>query len=142
MSLKELLGVIGTVVGFLTLAAGAALVMTQGRAVPLGVPLLLFGTLCYGWMLFAYLHYHQARQEEFLQLLTTAVESEAPLAPALWSYLSDRPHGPVREFWVAVLLFFVIPGYYWVWHRRHSFDHKVARVACLLEDGWPLSAPA
>jgi type II secretory pathway component PulF len=91
-------------------------------------------------MLFAYLHYHQARQEEFLQLLTTAVESEAPLAPALWSYLSDRPHGPVREFWVAVLLFFVIPGYYWVWHRRHSFDHKVARVACLLEDGWPLSA--
>jgi type II secretory pathway component PulF len=30
---------------------------------------------------------------------------------------------------------FVFPGYYWFWHRRHSFDYKVSVVADLLEDG-------
>jgi type II secretory pathway component PulF len=53
----------------------------------------------------------------------------------LWAYLEDRPHGVEREAWVAILLFFVFPGYYWIWHRRHSYDHKVARVARLLEAG-------
>jgi type IV pilus assembly protein PilC len=92
-------------------------------------------SLLYGWMLFAFLSYRHGRQEEFLHVLTTAVEAEAPLAPALWAYLDDRPHGPMRDFWVAVLLFFVVPGYYWIWHRRHSYDHKVARVAEQLEQG-------
>src|SRR5215471_956348 len=101
MSPKQMLGVIGTVVGFLALVSVAALALAEGRAVPFGLPLLLFVVLCYGWMLFAYLHYHQGRQAEFLHLLTTAVDSEVPLAPALRAYLRDRPHGPVREFWVA-----------------------------------------
>src|SRR5207248_2153608 len=43
-------------------------------------------------------------------------------------------HGPARELWVAGLLFFVVPGYY-LWHRRNSFDRKVARVARRLEAG-------
>ena len=43
-------------------------------------------------------------------------------------YLSDRPQGQMRELWVALLLFFVAPGYYWFWHRRHCFDSKVAQL--------------
>lgn len=97
--------------------------------------LLLVVGLVYGWMLIAYLHYRRGRQEEFLHLLTTAVETGAPLAPAVWAYLEDRPSGWLREFWVALLLFFVVPGYYWIWHRRHSFDQKVAAVARQLEEG-------
>ena len=97
--------------------------------------LLLVVSLMYGWMLVAYFHYRQGRQNEFLHLLTTAVETDAPLAPAVRAYLEDRPHGWLREFWVAVLLFFVVPGYYWIWHRRHSYDQKVAAVAHRLEQG-------
>ena len=97
--------------------------------------LLLLVSLVYGWMLVAYLHYRQGRQDEFLHLLTTAVETDAPLAPAVWAYLEDRPSGWLREFWVALLLFFVMPGYYWIWHRRHSYDQKVAAVAHRLEQG-------
>ena len=85
--------------------------------------------LVYGWMLFAFLQYRRGRQDELLHVLSTAVEAEAPLAAALWTYLEDRPRGWLREFWVATLLFFVLPGYYWIWHRRHSYDQKVARVA-------------
>jgi type IV pilus assembly protein PilC len=104
-----------------------------------GLILLLFVFLFYGWMLFAYLHYRQGRQEEFLQLIGAAVEAELPLAPALESYLRERPRGVEREAWVMVLLLFVFPGYYWIWHQRHSFDCKVARVVRLLRDGVSLS---
>jgi type II secretory pathway component PulF len=99
------------------------------------VLLLLLVSLVYGWMLVAYFHYREGRQEEFLHLLTTAVETDAPLAPAVWAYLEDRPSGWLRKFWVALLLFFVMPGYYWFWHRRHSYDQKVAAVAHRLEQG-------
>lgn len=103
------------------------------------VTLLLLFCFFYGWMLFAYLHYRHGRQAEFVRLLVTVTEAGAPLAPALRSYLRDRPRGAAREFFVAVLLFFVVPGYYWVWHRRHSYDRKLADLADLLEDGYPLS---
>jgi type IV pilus assembly protein PilC len=103
-----------------------------------GLLVFLVIVLFYGWMLFAYLHYRQGRQEEVLHLLTTAVEAEVPLGPALWAYLEDRPQGVEREAWLAILLFFVFPGYYWIWHRRHSFDTKVAALAHLLELGVPL----
>src|SRR5262249_25677635 len=69
----------------------------------------------------------------------TAVESGAPLAPAIRSYVDDRPHGTAREFWVAVGQFMILPGYYWIWHRRHQFDRKVSKVADLLERGSSLS---
>src|SRR5262245_5202535 len=106
---------------------------------PYSVPVLMAVGFFYGWMLFAYLHYHQGRQEEFLRLLATVADSGVPLAPALRAYLRDRPRGTVRESLVAVLLFFVFPGYYWLWHRRHSFDHKVEQVAGKLELGMPLA---
>ena len=33
------------------------------------------------------------------------------------------------------MLFFFVPGYYWIWHRTHSYDAKVDQVAVLLESG-------
>jgi type II secretory pathway component PulF len=102
-------------------------------------PIILLLLFFYGWMLLTYLHYRRGRQEEFLHLLLTAAESGAPLAGALRAYVHDRPHGSARQVWLAVLLFFVLPGYYWFWHRRHSFDRKVLRLAKKLEQGKPLS---
>lgn len=130
--LKRMLALAATILGFVFLfgTVGTLLVFLELAPALLLAPLFM---LIYGWMLFAYLHYRQGRQEEMLHLLTTATESQAPLAPALWAYLRDRPQGALREFWVALLLFFVVPGYYWVWHRRNSFDSKVARVAYFLE---------
>jgi type IV pilus assembly protein PilC len=132
--LKHALGIFATVAGLLILCLlfGLALV---GAGFLLALPFLLLLMLAYGWMLSAYLHYRHSRQDELLHLLGTAAESQVPLAPALWAYLHDRPQGPLRNFWVAGLLFFMFPGYYWVWHRRHSFDQKVARVAYFLEMG-------
>ncbi len=132
--IKIALALAATFLGFVVLFVGLGVVLVAMELAP-AIPLLLILLLFYGWMLFAYLHYRQGRQEEMLHLLSTAAESQAPLAPALWAYLRDRPQGPLREFWVALLLFFVMPGYYWVWHRRNSFDSKVARVAYFLEMG-------
>jgi type IV pilus assembly protein PilC len=92
----------------------------------------------YGWMLFAFLHYRQCRQEEFLQVLAAAAEAEVPLAPALWAYVRDRPRGGLRGVWAAVLLCVVVPGYYWLWYRGSNYDRKVERVAELLEEGCSL----
>src|SRR5581483_9165383 len=89
------------------IAGLAALGVLVGRAFGPGpVPsVLLLAAFFYGWMLFAFLHYRQVRQAEFLYLLTTAAESGAPLAPALRAYLGDRPGGAAREVWVGGLLF-------------------------------------
>ncbi len=132
--LKPLLAVFGTAGGALFVVALLVFVLLFFGWYFL-LPFVLILMLVYGWMLYAFLHYRQGRQEEVLMLLGTAAEAQAPLAPALWAYLRDRPHGTLREFWTALLLFFVFPGYYWVWHRRHSFDRKVARVAYVLEAG-------
>lgn len=104
-----------------------------------GLLFFLVTALFYGWVLYAFLNYRQGRQEELLHLMTTAVEAQVPLAPALWVYLDDRPRGPVREFWVGALLLFVAPAYYLVWHRLYSFDRQVALVADQLEHGLSLS---
>lgn len=134
---KRLLAFFATFAGLLLFVFGfGAILIFLGLGY--GLPFLFLMTIIYGWMLFAYLHYREGRQEEMLRLVSTAAESNAPLAPALWAYLRDRPHGLLRECWVALLLFFVLPGYYWAWHRRNSFDSKVARVAYYLEMGTSL----
>ncbi|MBI3406987.1 MAG: type II secretion system F family protein [Planctomycetes bacterium] len=105
---------------------------------PLELYVLVVVLAFYGWVFYAFLHYRYFRQEEVLQLLRGVGEGNAPLAPALRAYVYDRPPEPWREFWVGVLQFFIFPGYYWVWHRRHRFDTKVERVARCLEAGYPL----
>src|SRR6267154_866736 len=105
--LKRFVAFFATLAGLLALVVGfGAILVFVGFAY--GVPFVFLLLLVYGWMLFAYLHYRQGRQEEMMQLLSAAAESQAPLAPALWAYLRDRPHGLLREFWVALLLFFVV----------------------------------
>jgi general secretion pathway protein F len=130
-------GCVGLAALFLLVVISVGLYM---RGLYPGYVLLFIVVVYYGWVLFAYLHYREGRQDEFLHLLTTAVEAELPLGPALWSYLKDRPRSLQREVWVAMLLFFVFPGYYWIWHRRHSFDAKVATLASYLDMGVSLPA--
>jgi type IV pilus assembly protein PilC len=121
---------------YVALLAAVLMFMQVGY---LALLLLLVLASVYAWMLFAFLHYRQCRQEELLQVLAAAAESQAPLAPALWAYLHDRPHETLREIVVAVLLCFVFPGYYWIWYRGANYDRKVFQVGRLLEEGYSLS---
>jgi type IV pilus assembly protein PilC len=126
---------LGLVVGIVAIVLVVAILLIVGLGYA-GLLLLLVVMALYGWMLFAFMHHRQCRQEEFLQVLTAAAEAEAPLAPALWAYLRDQPqHSDVREVLIALLLFFVLPGYYWIVHRRANYDRKVEQVARLLEAG-------
>ncbi len=50
---------------------------------PLGVLGWLLLLLFYGWMLFTFLHYRHGRQEELWQVISAAVEAQAPLPQAL-----------------------------------------------------------
>ncbi len=122
----------------LLLVCGVAVILTvvAGPVSILGWLVLL---LFYGWMLFAFLHYRHGRQEELWQVLTAAVEAEAPLPQALRAYLRDRPRDPGRKFWTALLLFFVFPGYYWMWYIWNNFDQKVKRLSFLLDEGMALA---
>lgn len=97
--------------------------------------LLAFLLIFYGWMLGAYLHYRRGRQDELVHVIITALEAQAPLVSALRSYARDRPGGPLRQAWAFFLLFFVLPGYYFLWHFWDSFDRKVERVAHALYEG-------
>jgi type IV pilus assembly protein PilC len=133
---RKVLGVSFLGFAFAVVLVCSAFMLGMG---PAGVLAILVLLAIYCWVLIAYFQYRYGRQEEFLHLLKTAAELEAPLAPTLWAYLRDRPQGPEREFWVASLLFFVLPGYYWLWHRQHTFDHKIAHIALQLDMGVPLS---
>jgi type IV pilus assembly protein PilC len=133
---RKIVGVSCLGVVFAGVLVCSALMLGLG---PAGVLAVLALVALYSWVLIAFFQYRYGRQEEFLHLLKTAAELEAPLAPTLWAYLRDRPQGPEREFWVAGLLFFVLPGYYWLWHRQHAFDHKIAHIALQLDMGVPLS---
>jgi type IV pilus assembly protein PilC len=136
---QRVIAILATTWGLMFLAALAVMVIGTFGLVPGAIPLFLLA-LAYAWMIFAYIHYRQGRQAEFLYILIAAAEARLPLAPALRAYLADRPHGMMREFWTALLLFFVFPGYYWLWHRQHSYDRKIALVVRLLENGSSLSA--
>ena len=105
-----------------------------------GAILILVGLFAiYGWMLYAFFYYRFCRREELLYLLANAAESEVPLAPVLRAYLQDRPHGTLRDFWLATILCVLpIPGFYWIWYRRYNFDRKVEELARHLELGVPL----
>jgi type II secretory pathway component PulF len=102
--------------------------------------LLLVGAIgVFGWIAYSFLYYRHCRREELLHLLGGTAEDGIPLAPALRAYLQDRPHGPMRNFWLACLLSVLpVPGFYWIWYRQNNFDRRVAELARLLEQGVPL----
>lgn len=134
---RLLLGTVLTFMGVFWLIVGVVITIVLFGGVPV-IPFLLLLGLGYGWVLWAFFHYRQCRQDEFLHLLAAAVDANAPLPAVLRAYLTDRPNGPLREFWVGCLLFFVLPGYYWIWYQRFNFNRKVARVAAILEMGYTL----
>ncbi len=129
----NILAVVGTVVIVLALIAVLLGAFQLGGVLPVIVLAVYFT-----WIFYARMQYRYCRRVELLYLLAGAAEEGVPLAPALRAYLKDRPRGSVREFWVASLLFFVLPGYYWIWHRRNHFDRQVEELARLLEQGTPL----
>src|SRR5205814_4646367 len=96
--------------------------------------LLPFALLGGGWMVYAFLRYRQARQDELLQVLATAVEANLPLAPAVRAYLRDRPREGEGHVWDALLLVLFFPGD-WLWLQRYSFDYRAEELADLLGAG-------
>ena len=113
----------------------AILVFTLGFP---GIFVFLFLALIWGWMFYAYVHYRVCRQEEFLYVLQTAADTQAPVESMLNAYLKDRPRGEGYNFWVSCLLTFVFPGYYWV-HKQRSFDTRLYRLTAMLQSGAPLN---
>src|SRR5262245_6477673 len=104
-----------------------------------GLLLLVGSAAVFGWIIYTYLYYRHCRREELLQLLSGAAEDGLPLAPPLRAYLEDRPSSPMKRFWLACLLCVLpVPGFYWIWYRRNSFDRRVEELANLLEHGVPL----
>jgi type II secretory pathway component PulF len=99
------------------------------------VYMLLLALWC--WELFAFCHYRHCRQEEFRNILQVAADTQMPLVSVLKAHLQDRPRKGIYPLWVASLLMFVFPGYYW-YHRRHCFDARIACLVEMLEDGIPL----
>src|SRR3954468_24768995 len=96
--------------------------------------LLPFALLGAGWMVYAFLRYRQARQDELLQVLATAIEANLPLAPAGRAFLRDRPREGEGHVWDALLLVLFFPGD-WLWLQRYSFDYKADELADLLGAG-------
>ena len=101
----------------------------------LGIVFLLVQVASIVCVVFTFYHYRFIRQQELVHVLKTATEAQAPLAPALWAYVRDRPQSTWREFLVSIILF---PIYYWSWHRWYSYDRKVEQLALILEGGAPL----
>jgi MSHA biogenesis protein MshG len=128
-----------TLLVFLALVGMALVLAVLAAMLSYGGVVIFFVIMAiYGWVVLSFLHYRYGRQDELVHVLIAAAEMKAPLSSAVWAYVLDRPQGQQRELWVATLLFFILPGYYWIWHRRHSFDQKLARLARLLESGVPL----
>jgi type II secretory pathway component PulF len=127
------LDLLAAVVGSLFL-----LIFLAFAAITIGVgpslPVLLFLMLAIGWVLYAYFRYRQARQDELLQVIVTAVEAQLPLGPAIRAYLRDRPHGGQTGVWDGLLLFLMPPAFV-LWNQRYSFDHRAADLAELLDEG-------
>lgn len=105
---------------------------------PAGDLLFLFLFTLWCWQLFAYCHYRYCRQEEFLYVLQTAADTQAPIESVLRAYLKDRPKGDAYRVWVAILLTFVFPGYYWI-HKQRSFDARLHRLSAMLQGGASLN---
>lgn len=97
--------------------------------------LVLFAIWC--WEFLAYCQYRACRQAEVLHVLQAAAATAAPVEAVLNAFQEDRPDGGLHSFWVGLLLFFLLPGYYWV-HKRRRFDARLARVVGILMAGVPL----
>ena len=135
-TIRRLIIVVAAIAGSVLLLGLFAVGLIMAGA-PVGLPLLLFGMLGIGWVAYAFFRYRQARQDELLQVITTALEARLPLAPAIRAYLRDRPHEDEGGAWDALLLF-VMPPAFLLWHQRQGYDNKAEEVADMLDDGFSL----
>jgi type II secretory pathway component PulF len=135
-TVRKILVVLALLAGSVILLGLVAVGLVMAGA-PVGLPLILFGMLALGWVAYAYFRYRQARQDELLHVMTTALEARLPLAPAIRAYLRDRPHEEEGGVWDALLLF-VLPPAFLLWHQRKGFDNKAGDVADMLDDGYSL----
>jgi type II secretory pathway component PulF len=131
-TLIVLVAIVGGI-GLLALVAAGLIMIGLGQLILL-IPFVLLGV---GWMVYAFLCYRQARQDELLQVLASAVEAQLPLAPAVRAYLRDRPREGEGHVWDALLLVLFFPGD-WLWLQRYSFDYRAEELADLLGAGVPL----
>lgn len=127
----------GIVFGVATVVLAIYALLHSGFAVAL---VAISGVLMVGWGLYGFARYRQARRDELMQALATAMELRLPLGPVLRAYLQDRPQSGLYRFLVAMLQhIFIFPGYYWVWHGGRSFDDRVGQLVERLDEGQPLS---
>lgn len=98
----------------------------------------LFVSLAGGWLSYAFLRYRQIRQEELLQVIAAAVETNMPIGPAVRSYLSERPAEARSADWIAALFLLFPPGFL-VWRHRLLFDHRAADLSYLVDEGMSLA---
>lgn len=126
----------GAIVISVVVLAALGLGLVLAGVVP-SLPILLFLALFIGWLAHAYLRYRNLRQDELLQVLATAADVRMPLPAAIRAYANDRPQENVFGGW-DILLLFLFPPAYWLWHQRHSFDVRVNHLAESIEDGLPL----
>ena len=126
------------------LAVAWAVMLFVLLEVPYFIPLVLLLVLLGGWGVYAYLRTRQGRQDELLQLVTAAVESQVPLAPAVREYVAERPDH--RWAWGAAFVgtLFAFPMAPWgpalwlrLWWTR--FDRRAEQFADRLDDGATLA---
>jgi type IV pilus assembly protein PilC len=137
-SFKKFSTIFAAVVGAVLTLIVLGLLLALAVAGP-GVPLIAFFVLMYGWIIYVFVRYRQARQSELLHVILASIDADLPLAPALRAYLRDRPNSALYHFWLGMLLHIIVAPYYWVWHRQHDFDRRIAKLADELESGATLS---
>lgn len=98
----------------------------------------LFVTLVSGWLMYAFLHYRQIRQEELLQVVAAAVETNLPIGEAVRAYLAERPSEARSADWIAAL-FLVFPPGFLLWRHRLLFDRRAAEFSYLVDEGHTLA---
>lgn len=135
---NKFLVILAVVVGIVLTVLAIALLLALAVQGP-GVPIICFLILMYGWIIYVFVRYRQARQTELLHVILASVDAELPLAPALRAYLRDRPDSALYHFWSGIILHVIVAPYYWVWYRQHNIDRRIAKLADELETGATLS---
>jgi type IV pilus assembly protein PilC len=135
-----------TLVVFLLIIGGLLLLvfielMLRAIGIATGIIGELLLVLSNGWAIYAFLRYRQGRQDELAQVLTAAVNAGAPLAPAVKSYVNDRPRRGKVRIGLEVLTYVALPlyGYVRLCVGPRRYNRLVEDLAERLETGQALS---
>ncbi len=135
-----------TFIVFLQICGGIALIAIIAFLLALVGPAMeIFGdvvlVLSNSWAIYAFMRYRQGRREELAQVLAAAASAGAPLAPAVTSYLTDRPSQSWPRIVLETLSWFLMPlyGYVRLCVGPARFNRLVEQLAERLQTGEPLS---